>query len=166
MLAEGSNDITIYTFSNTIVTNPYHPVTQGIENADGSEAEFVPGRVRSFFALTNDAVRFSLPRAIAPPVVVAPADIVVPTMAAAIAATGDSRLLLRALARNAVVNPGVATVNGDATGVTVAGARSDGLSLDAVYPKGSTTITWTATNAAGLSSTASQKVTVEDKENR
>src|ERR1700693_901419 len=35
VLAEGSNDITIYTFSNTIVTNQYHPVTQGIENADG-----------------------------------------------------------------------------------------------------------------------------------
>jgi hypothetical protein len=66
---------------------------------------------------------------------------------------------------NAVVNPGVATVSGDATGVTVAGARSDGLLLDAVYPKGTTTIAWTATNAAGLTATASQKVTVEDKEN-
>ena len=163
VLAEGSNDITIYTFSNTIVTNPYHPVTQGIENADGTEAEFVPGRVRSYFSLTNDAVRFSLPRPAVPPVVVAPADIVVPTMTAA-----SSRLATATSSVgtcDAVVNPGVATVSGDASGVTVAGARSDGLLLDAVYPKGSTTITWTATNAAGLTATAAQKVTVEDKEN-
>jgi len=166
VLAEGSNDITIYTFSNTIVTNQYHPVTQGIENADGSEAEFVPGRVRSYFALTNDAVRFSLPRPAVPPVVVPPADILVQTMAAA---SGSSVRLASTSSStgtcDAVVNPGVATVSGDATGVTIAGARSDGFSLDAVYPKGATTITWTATNAAGLSSTASQKVTVEDKEN-
>jgi hypothetical protein len=166
VLAEGSNDITIYTFSNTIVVNQFHPVTQGIENADGSEAEFVPGRVRSFFSLTNDAVRFSLPRAAVPPVVVPPADILVPTMPPA---TGSSARLSSSTSSvgtcNAVVNPGVATVNGDATGVTIASARSDGLLLDAAYPKGSTTITWTATNPAGLSSNASQKITVEDKEN-
>lgn len=166
VLAEGSNDITIYTFSNTIVTNQYHPVTQGIENADGSEAEFVPGRVRSFFALTNDAVRFSLPRPAVPPVVVPPADISVPTMAPATLANARIASISPSVGTcNAVVNPGVATVNGDATGVTIAGARGDGLQLDAVYPKGITTITWTATNAAGLSSTASQKVTVEDREN-
>ncbi|MDB4870709.1 MAG: hypothetical protein JWL97_1713 [Gemmatimonadales bacterium] len=166
VLTEGSNDITINTFSNTIYTNLGHPVTQGIENADGTEAEFIPGRARSYFHLTNDAVRFSLPRPAVPPVVVPPADILVPTMAAA---TGSNVRLLSSSSSvgtcDAMVHPGVATVNGDATGVTVAGARSDGLPLDGVYPKGSTTITWTATNAAGLSSTASQKVTVEDKEN-
>jgi hypothetical protein len=165
VLAEGSNDITIYTFSNTIVTNQFHPVTQGIENADGSEAEFVQGRVRSYFALTNDAVRFSLPRPAVAPVVVPPADISVPTMAPSV---GSSARLSSSVSSvgtcDAVVNPGVATVSGDATGVTIAGARSDGLLLDAVYPKGSTTITWTATNTAGLASSASQKVTVEDME--
>jgi hypothetical protein len=162
VLAEGSNDITIYTFSNTLVTNQYHPVTQGIENADGSEAEFVQGRVRSFFGLTNDAVRFSLPRPSTPPVVVPPADISVPTMSPVSSRLASTTSSVGTC--DAVVNPGVATVNGDATGVTIAGARSDGLLLDAVYPKGTTTITWTATNTAGLTSTASQKVTVEDKE--
>ncbi|HEY8851157.1 MAG TPA: HYR domain-containing protein [Gemmatimonadaceae bacterium] len=163
VLAEGSNDITIYTFSNTIVTNPYHTVTQGIENADGSEAEFVNGRVRSYFALTNDAVRFALPRPAVVPVIVAPADILVATMIAANSRLASSTSSVGTC--SAVVNPGVATINGDTTGVTIAGARSDGLLLNAAYPKGSTTITWTATNAAGLSSAASQKVTVEDKEN-
>jgi hypothetical protein len=166
VLAEGSNDITIYTFSNTIVTNPYHPVTQGIENSDGSEAEFVQGRVRSYFSLTNDAVRFSLPRPAVAPVIVPPADILVPTMAPQ---TGSNARLASSTSSvgtcDAVVNPGVARVDGDATGVTIAAARGDGLLLDAAYPKGSTTISWTATNAAGLSSIASQKVTVEDKEN-
>ena len=163
VLAEGSNDITIYTFSNTIVTNPYHPVTQGIENADGSEAEFVKGRVRSYFALTNDAVRFALPRPAVAPVIVAPADILVATMIAANSRLASSTSSVGTC--SAVVNPGVATISGDTTGVTIAGARSDGLLLNAAYPKGSTTITWTATNAAALSSAASQKVTVEDKEN-
>ncbi|MEA2706465.1 MAG: hypothetical protein QOH22_1253 [Gemmatimonadaceae bacterium] len=166
VLAEGSNDITIYTFSNTIVTNQFHPVTQGIENADGSEAEFVQGRVRSYFSLTNDAVRFSLPRPAVPPVVVPPADILVPTTTPPTASNARVAFSIPSVGTcDAVVNPGVARVDGDATGVTIAGARSDGLLLDAAYPKGSTSITWTATNPAGLSSTASQKVTVEDKEN-
>ena len=166
VLAEGSNDITIYTFSNTIVTNQYHPVTQGIENADGSEAEFVQGRVRSFFGLTNDAVRFSLPRANLPPVIIPPADISVPTtppftgVNARLASLGPSVGTC-----NAAVNPGVPTVNDDASGVTTVGARSDGLLLDAVYPKGTTTITWTATDAGGLTASAPQTVTVDDKEN-
>ncbi|HEV2042504.1 MAG TPA: HYR domain-containing protein, partial [Casimicrobiaceae bacterium] len=165
VLAEGSNDITIYTFSNTIVTNMYHPVTQGIENADGTEAAFVPGRVRSFFALTNDAVRFSLPRANQPPVIIPPPNLVVTTAPSAL--SGNVRLASVGWTVGtcaAVVNPGVATATDDAGGVTIAGARSDGLSLDAAYPKGMTTITWTATDAGGLSATASQTVTVEDKE--
>ena len=85
VLSEGSNDITIYTFSQNIVTfatTRLHAVTQGIENADGTEAAFLPGRVHSSFALSNDAVRFSLARPIEPPVVVPPADIAVPTMGA------------------------------------------------------------------------------------
>ena len=164
VLTEGSNDITINTFSNTI-TNPGHPVTQGIENADGTGAAFVPGRVRSFFPLTNDAVRFSLPRANTPPVIIPPPNLLVTTAASALA--GNVRLASVGSTVGtcaAVVNPGVATATDDAAGVTIAGARSDGLSLDAAYPKGMTTITWTATDAGGLSATASQTVTVDDKE--
>ena len=33
-------------------------ITQGVENADGTEAVFVPGRVITDYGLTNDAVRF------------------------------------------------------------------------------------------------------------
>jgi len=165
VLAEGSNDITIYTFSNTIVTNVWHPVTQGIENADGTEAEFVPGRVRSFFALTNDAVRFSLPRPNQPPVFTQPADILVPTTPPAVATAILASISPSVGRCDASVSLGVPVVTDDAPGVTVVGVRSDGLSLDAVYPKGTTTVTWTATDAGGLTTTASQKVTVEDKEN-
>jgi hypothetical protein len=43
--------------------------------------------------------------------------------------------------------------------------RSDGAALAASFPSGTTTITWTATDAAGNSSTATQTVTVEDHEN-
>ena len=165
VLAEGSNDITINTFSNTIGTNPYHVMTQGIENADGTEAAFVPGRVRSYFALTNDAVRFSLQRANTPPVITPPPNLEVTTAPSALA--GNLRLASVGSTVGtcaAVVNPGVATATDDAAGVTIAGARSDGLALDAAYPKGVTTITWTATDAGGLSATASQTVTVDDKE--
>jgi len=165
VLAEGSNDITIYTFSNTIVTNVWHPVTQGIENADGTEAEFVAGRVRSFFGLTNDAVRFSLPLPNKPPVVIPPADISVSTTPPPVASARLASISPSVGRCDAAVNLGVPVVNDDAPGATVVGARSDGLSLDAVYPKGITTITWTATDAGGLTATASQKVTVEDKEN-
>lgn len=49
---------------------------------------------------------------------------------------------------------------GDNAAVT--GARSDGQQLDAVYPVGTTTITWTATDLRGLTSTSSQTVTVKD----
>jgi HYR domain len=165
VLAEGSNDITIYTFSNTIVTNAWHPVTQGIENADGTEAEFVPGRVRSFFALTNDAVRFSLPRPNQPPVFTQPADILVPTTPPPVATARLASISPSVGRCDASVSLGVPVVTDDAPGVTVVGVRSDGLALGAVYPKGTTTVTWTATDAGGLTTTASQKVTVEDKEN-
>ena len=33
--------------------------TQGLENADGTEAAFVPGRVAANFSLSNDAIQFS-----------------------------------------------------------------------------------------------------------
>ena len=163
VLSEGSNDITIYTWSQDILTNPYHFVTQGIENADGSEAAFLPGRVHAFFALSNDAVRFSLAHTNQPPVVVAP-----PNLAVTTAPAVNSRLSSLGSSNGtcaAFVNPGVATATDDADGVTVTGTRNDGLKLDDPYPKGITTINWTATDAGGLTSSASQTVTVDDKEN-
>jgi hypothetical protein len=166
VLYEGSNDIVINTWSQNILTNPYHFVTQGIENADGSEAAFLPGRVHAFFALSNDAVRFSLAHVNQPPVITAPANLSVTTAPSALA--GYSRLasvgsVIGTCA--AVVNPGAATATDDADGVVVTGARSDALALDAAYPKGITTINWMATDAGGLTASASQTVTVDDKEN-
>jgi uncharacterized repeat protein (TIGR01451 family) len=66
----------------------------------------------------------------------------------------------------AVVDPGTATAtdNCDST-PTITGTRSDNQSLNAPYPKGTTTITWTATDDDGKSSTCEQTVTVEDHEN-
>jgi hypothetical protein len=46
------------------------------------------------------------------------------------------------------------------TGVTVSGVRSDGLALDAPYPAGTTTITWTATDSDDRRATCQQTVTV------
>ncbi|MGE5178873.1 MAG: HYR domain-containing protein, partial [Bacteroidota bacterium] len=42
----------------------------------------------------------------------------------------------------------------------LAGVRADGLALSDPFPKGSTTILWTATDAAGNTSTATQAITV------
>jgi hypothetical protein len=47
---------------------------------------------------------------------------------------------------------------------TVAGTRSDAQPVSASYPVGTTTITWTATDPAGLSATATQTVTVTDNQ--
>jgi hypothetical protein len=48
----------------------------------------------------------------------------------------------------------------DNCGATVAGSRSDGQALSAPYPLGVTTITWTATDAAGNQASCQQQVTV------
>jgi HYR domain len=48
--------------------------------------------------------------------------------------------------------------------VNINGTRSDGKPIDAPYPVGVTTITWTATDAAGNTQTATQTVTVLDIE--
>ncbi|MGH7651395.1 MAG: HYR domain-containing protein [Gemmatimonadaceae bacterium] len=159
VLSEGSNDITMYV-THLNITNGANRVTQGIENAGGTEATFdsvmtgggLSPRVRGFFSLTNDALRFS-PANVAvnqPPVVVPPANFTVSTDAGVCKAT---------------VNIGVASVSDDAPGSTVAGVRSDAAALDAAYPKGVTTVTWTATDAGGLTASANQIVTVSDKEN-
>lgn len=160
VLSEGSNDITVYV-THLNITNGANRVTQGVENAAGTAATFdsvtlsgglVSPRVRGFFSLTNDALRFSpVPVAVnQPPVVVPPANISVNTDAGVC---------------KAAVSVGVATVTDDAPGSTVAGARSDAAALDAAYPNGVTTITWTATDAGGLTASAPQTVTVSDKEN-
>jgi uncharacterized repeat protein (TIGR01451 family) len=66
----------------------------------------------------------------------------------------------------ATVNPGTATAtdNCDST-PTIVGTRSDNQPLNASYPKGTTTIHWTATDDAGNSSSCNQTVTVNDTEN-
>jgi hypothetical protein len=65
---------------------------------------------------------------------------------------------------SATLDPGTATAQDNCAGATVSGARSDGQPLNAPYPKGTTTITWTATDAAGNTATAPQTVTVNDTE--
>jgi uncharacterized repeat protein (TIGR01451 family) len=66
---------------------------------------------------------------------------------------------------SATVDPGTATAtdNCDST-PTIGGTRSDNQPLNAPYPKGVTTITWTATDDAGNSSSCQQTVTVNDEE--
>jgi hypothetical protein len=61
---------------------------------------------------------------------------------------------------SAHVNVGAATATDNCSAPSIAGARSDGLSLTAEYPVGTTTITWTARDAAGNQSTCSQTVIV------
>jgi hypothetical protein len=48
---------------------------------------------------------------------------------------------------------------------SVTGVRSDNAALNAMYPVGVTTITWTATDIHGNSSTSSQTITVNDTQN-
>ncbi len=59
---------------------------------------------------------------------------------------------------NATVDPGTPTATGN--NVVVTGARSDGQALNAPYPGGTTTITWTATDADGRTATCVQTITV------
>ena len=59
----------------------------------------------------------------------------------------------------ATVDPGTATAT-DNCSATVAGVRSDGLALNAVYPVGTTTITWTATDPAGNTDSCVQTIMV------
>jgi hypothetical protein len=63
----------------------------------------------------------------------------------------------------ASVNPGTATAS-DGCAVSVAGVRGDAQPLNAPYPKGTTTITWMATDASGNTATAAQTVKVVDDE--
>ncbi len=56
------------------------------------------------------------------------------------------------------------SVTDDADGTVVTGVRSDGASVKDPYPKGVTIIQWTAVDVGGLTASASQKVTVHDRE--
>jgi hypothetical protein len=58
------------------------------------------------------------------------------------------------------VNPGLAVATSSCGQVGVSGVRSDGQSLLAVYPIGTTTITWTATDDYGNMAICNQTVTV------
>ncbi|HMH84483.1 MAG TPA: HYR domain-containing protein [Gemmatimonadaceae bacterium] len=175
VLNEGSNVITIYT--NVMkITSSGQRITQGIENADGTAAAFdsifnplnsvTSARVKNFFSLANDVVRFTPPR---PPVVtVVPKDTTVATAPPATTAQRQAFGVLPALGSCvAAFSPTGATATDDVGVVSLVGVRSDDptLALDAPYPKGVTTITWTATDTDGMTASETQTVTVVDKEN-
>jgi len=164
VLHEGSNAITMYT--NTLTTTKIgNRITQGIENAAGDSAfagdsVLLPSgiktpRIKAVFTLTNDAIRFTPLKGTADtevPVITAPANIEDyhndPGLgSAAIASIGSPEASDNC------------ALQGDPVGV-----RSDGAALDAPYPVGVTTITWTAKDAAGNVATASQSVEVIDVE--
>ena len=160
VLNEGSNDITIY--STTLSTTKIgQRITQGIENANGTQALFdsvqnvVTGvwaaRVKNVFKLNNDAIRFSL---------IVSKDEQAPSIKpAGDVSVGNDPGLATALV--AVAAP---AVSDNCSDVSVSSARSDNAALDAPYPVGVTTITWTATDAAGNFASAAQKITVLDVE--
>ena len=57
-----------------------------------------------------------------------------------------------------------ATATDNCSVASIVGVRSDALALNAAYPVGITTITWTATDAAGNSASCVQTITIEDNE--
>ena len=63
------------------------------------------------------------------------------------------------------VNVGTPTATDDVDATpTISGERSDALPLDAPYPVGTTTITWTAEDEAGNTASCMQTITVNDTE--
>ena len=148
VLYESSNEITLYTteLSTTVVKRAF---TQGIENLAATEAEYIAGRDSAKFALSNDGVKFTPVSPNKPPVITAP-----------------SNISLDAGATSCVASSTIAApaFTDDAPGATIVGVRSDGLDLSAAFPKGATTVTWTATDVEGLKSSVTQTVTVADKE--
>ena len=66
---------------------------------------------------------------------------------------------------SATLSPGSATATDNCdSSVTIVGTRSDNQPLNAPYPKGTTTIHWTATDDANNSSSCDQTITVNDNE--
>ncbi|MET0648928.1 MAG: HYR domain-containing protein [Pyrinomonadaceae bacterium] len=84
-----------------------------------------------------------------PPVVTPPANVVTSADAGSCSAN---------------VDPGQATATDNCSVQSVVGTRSDNQPLNAPYPVGTTTITWTATDASGNQATAQQTVTVQDNQ--
>ena len=65
----------------------------------------------------------------------------------------------------ASVNPGTATATDDCTAtaaIIIIGVRSDGFALNAMYPAGTTTITWTATDGSGNTAQCTQSIIVTE----
>ena len=160
VLYEGSNEITIYTNSMT-VTNSSHWVTQAIEDPSGTQwvADSVRNdalartfaRIHYFFNLSNDGVRFTP---------LSTKDEVAPSITAPANVTQGNDLGLA----SAVVAVGSPVASDNCSDVKISSARSDGKLIDAPYPVGVTTVTWTATDASGNSASASQSITVLDTE--
>ena len=161
ILSEGTNDITIYT-NKMFTTASRHFITQAIENAAGTETMYdsvvntagvLSTRNRNFYSLTNDALRFS-------PIQVR--DEIAPTFDAQpvnLQADNDPGLA------TAVVAVAPPTASDNCSNATVTFVRSDGNpDLNAPYPVGVTTITWTAKDASDNVVTATQTVTVIDVE--
>src|SRR4030095_13121651 len=65
---------------------------------------------------------------------------------------------------SATVNLVNGTFTDNCTGGSIDGTRSDGQPLNSSYPKGTTTITWLATDASGNTDSKTQTVTVNDTE--
>src|SRR5439155_3759090 len=65
---------------------------------------------------------------------------------------------------SASLDPGKATATDNCHVASIGGVRSDNKPLTDPYPVGTTTITWTATDDAGNSSTCSQTISVTDNE--
>jgi hypothetical protein len=64
----------------------------------------------------------------------------------------------------ALVDAGAPVVTDNCSVTSIVGTRSDAQPLNAVYPTGTTTINWVATDAAGNTATCSQTITVVDNE--
>jgi hypothetical protein len=149
VLHEESNEITIHTTSMS-TTRSDHIVTQAIENAPGTAGQFVAGRVRNFYKLDKDAVKF-IPTPNARPVLTLPSDI---------------SIVLEIGSCEASVNPGSPSATDDTDGFTILPpVRSDGRAIDAPYRAGVTTIAWTVLDIGGLKTTADQTIHVKDQEN-
>ncbi|HJP59292.1 MAG TPA: HYR domain-containing protein, partial [Gemmatimonadaceae bacterium] len=148
VLYESTNEIAIFTteLSTQVVRRV---LTQGIENLAATEAEYIAGRDSAKFALSNDGVKFTPVSPNKPPVITAPSNISINTDASA------------CVAKSSLSAP---AFTDDAAGASIVGVRSDKLDLSAAYPKGTTTVTWTATDAEGLTSSVDQTVTVADNE--
>ncbi|MCA1607291.1 MAG: DUF11 domain-containing protein, partial [Acidobacteria bacterium] len=84
---------------------------------------------------------------------------VLATAAPSITCPPDQAVTAPANSSEATVDPGAPETN-PTTGLTVSGVRSDSDALNAPYPVGTTSITWTATNTQGFSSSCTQTITV------